>query len=193
MPRLAMCSVVCSFRFWWVVWDPMDLSVSLAWIVSIRVPSASWFRYVAALEVGTKRGNGTVELVAKVCEDQRLRGNVLTWIQSRAQISEGTTKLFVRQFGMVLVMLLFSQRTWRLCDVRVSIGHSTRSTVRQVLQYSLRPIKKPHWELYSGILPKRHGILVELNETWTLMYNIQSRRKSLNAHSWKSEGPSVSS
>ena len=48
--------------------------------------------------------------------------------------------------------------------ISVATGHSHMKT-----QYSLRPIKKapPRTLLrtYSGILPKRHGILVKLNET----------------------------
>ena len=51
--------------------------------------------------------------------------------------------------------------------------------------YSLCPIKKtpPRTLLwtYSGILPKRHDILVQRNETYSLMYNIKSGQNSLNA------------
>jgi hypothetical protein len=50
--------------------------------------------------------------------------------------------------------------------------------------YSLCPIKSvpldPSIRKSAGILPKRHGIIVELNDMNSCMYNIKSGRKSLN-------------
>ena len=52
--------------------------------------------------------------------------------------------------------------------------------------YSLRPkiivTLDPSIRKNSGILSKRHVILVELNELFSCMYNIKYRRTSLNAH-----------
>ena len=54
------------------------------------------------------------------------------------------------------------------------------------MDYFLRPeivVQKKVSRESSGICPKRHAILVELNEPEISMYNIKSGRKSLNAHS----------
>ena len=57
---------------------------------------------------------------------------------------------------------------------------------RYKYKYSLCPILftplDPSIRKNSGILSKRHVILVELNETCSCMYNIKCGRKSLNVH-----------
>ncbi len=60
-------------------------------------------------------------------------------------------------------------------------GGCTRRTLVLPLSHKKDPTDN-FTRTNSGILPKRHNILVPLNETYALMYNIKCGQKSLNVH-----------